>query len=220
MKNSMIVLLCLTSVLLSGCCDLWCNGDGLKGSGVSTTEDRDVAPFTALDVSGAYNVTITCGEEQKFVLTGDDNIVPLVITKVRGSKLHVYTDEKISPTTPLNIVLTCGSLNEITGSGLMNLDLFKVDNKNLKIELNGAGSIDAKGRTGRFDVTISGSGTIAATGLEAENVSVTINGAGQVGVFASRSLEAEINGTGSIEYSGEPASVQQQISGMGSLIKK
>jgi len=219
MRIPEIVLICLASALLSGCCDLFCNGAGLKGSGVAFTEERDLDAFSALDVAGAYSVKVTCGEEQSFSITGDDNIVPLVITKVRGSTLHVYTDEKISPETPMELVITCKDMSEVTGSGVMNLDLSRADNERLDISLNGAGTVAASGRTGSLRVTISGAGSLVAQDLKAEDVSVTINGTGNAAVFASRSLRAEINGTGHIGYAGEPRNVHQRISGMGSVSK-
>ena len=220
MKVLQITLVCLAAALLTGCWNHFgCGGDGVNGSGVELTETRDLTPFSALEFSGAFNVTATCGGEQSFVLTGDDNIVPLVITELRGTTLHVYTEGKTSSKIPLSVVLSCENLEDVTGSGVLNLDLSGVDNRRLAIGVNGAGGVNAKGKTGTLKVCISGTGSISVNDLIAEDVSVTINGAGSADVHSSRNLQVEINGTGSVRYSGEPENVSQKVSGMGTVTK-
>jgi hypothetical protein len=46
---------------------------------------------------------------------------------------------------------------------------------------------------------------------------VTISGSGSVSVHATNSLNAAIYGSGDIRYSGRPETVQQQITGSGSV---
>ncbi len=220
MKPIHLALIPILLAFTYGCCGCFDLRNAVKGSGVSMTEDRELATFTGIELAGAYGVSITCGEEQSFTITGDDNILPLIITEVRGSTLHVKSEKEINIESPLTIVISCNSLNEISAAGFVNLDIAGVDSDRFDIELNGAGILVASGRARNVDLSVAGTASIDTDGLEAETVSVTINGAGRAGVNASSALEATINGTGTIEYSGDPESVSQQVSGLGVIKRK
>ena len=59
-----------------------------------------------------------------------------------------------------------------------------------------------------------------AGGLKAENVRITVSGAGDAEVYASKSLHAVISGAGDVVYDGNPADVQREISGWGEVSPK
>ncbi len=220
MKSIQVLIFSILLVLACGCCECFNDRDAVKGSGVSMTEERELAAFTGLDLSGAYDVTITCGAAQRFTITGEDNILPLIVTEVKGDTLHVKPSEKISTKITIEIVIGCEMLNAIHAAGAVNLGIAEVDVDRFDIDLAGTASLGATGRAREVDLTVAGTADVDTNGLSAETVSVTINGAGHARVHASKSLNAVINGTGNITYSGNPENVSQNVSGLGVIIKK
>lgn len=220
MKPIHIALTSILLLLTYGCCGCSDFRDAIMGSGVSMTEERDLAAFSAIELAGAYEVSITCGEEQRFTITGDDNIVPLIVTEVREGMLHVKPSREISTEMPLTIVIGCESLKEFKAAGAVSADIAGVESDRLYVEINGTGSLVASGRAREVDLSVAGAASVDTNRLEAESVSVTINGAGRAGVHATSTLTATINGTGTIEYSGNPETVSQNVAGLGVIRRK
>lgn len=214
MKNTKwlgVIVLCL---LFGGCFE------SIKGSGVPLVEKREVGPFRSLVLDGSFAVKITCGMESSFEISGDDNIVPLVKTLIRGDGLRIFIDEKVSPDLELEVVLGTESLESLVSNGANSILLSNVSGANLDMELNGAGSITASGWTDNLSVCLSGAGSMNCSALEAKSVDVSLNGAASADVYASEELKAQINGVGSITYGGHPKKVEKSISGLGSLNAK
>jgi hypothetical protein len=90
----------------------------------------------------------------------------------------------------------------------------------LNCSIDGAASFTFDGTCTDASYAIDGTGTIDGKNLHCENVSATIDGAGSMSVYASASLKAKIDGTGTIDYYGNPASVEKNVSGLGSINSK
>ncbi len=198
----------------SGC------GGGVEGNGIAKTENRNVSVFSAIEVDGAFNVYVECSKKQKLEISGDSNILPHIVTKIRGNILQITTSKTICPKKLLEVRVSAENIDKVTVSGAVDLSIKGVDNNKLDLEINGAGDIEASGKTKNFRVDVSGSGDLKAKELKAENVEVSVNGAGNAVIYASKKLKAEINGAGDIIYFGNPRDVTQAVSGAGDIIKK
>lgn len=198
----------------SGC------GSGVEGNGIAKTESRNVSAFSKIEVDGAFNVQIECRKKQKLEVSGDSNILPHIITRIKGNILQITTSKTICPKKLLEVKISADNIEKVTVSGAVDLSIDGVDNNKLDLEIEGAGDIKASGKTKNFRVDVSGSGDLKAKDLKAENVEVSVNGAGNAVVNASKKLKAEINGAGDIAYYGNPKEVIQEISGAGDIIKK
>jgi hypothetical protein len=64
---------------------------------------------------------------------------------------------------------------------------------------------------------LGGSGNIYCDQLKAKAATVTLNGSGNITVYASESLDAAINGSADIRYSGSPARVNKNGKGSGNI---
>ncbi|MBU1182886.1 MAG: head GIN domain-containing protein [Pseudomonadota bacterium] len=198
----------------SGC------GDGVEGNGIAKKEIRKVDIFSSVEIDGAFNVYIECRKKQSLELSGDSNILPHIITRVKGNTLQITTGKTICPKVLLEVRISADNIEKAIASGAVDLSISGVNNNNLDIGVDGAGDIKAAGRTKNFKINVSGSGDVKAKDLKAENVEVSVNGAGSAVVYASRKLKAEINGAGDISYYGNPKEVSENISGVGDIIKK
>lgn len=218
-----IVSLCLSvlAFFLSGCNLITkCDPATVKGSGVEKTEQRDVGTFTAVDVSGACKVNITCGKTQSVEVSGDDNIVPLIKTEVRGGVLHVWNDEGYSPETDLVITIAAADVRAVNSSGASDVTIRDISNSEFSIDLSGAGSVQALGETGTLTIDLSGAADVDTQELRAKKVLIDVSGASNAEVFASEELSAEVSGVGNITYHGNPQIVKHEVSGVGNISKK
>ena len=85
-----------------------------------------------------------------------------------------------------------------------------------EIQLNGEGGVyfDFKGVVNSLNAKISGAGHLDAEKLESQNVIFRIEGIGSGTVFATKTLDASIEGVGKIRYKGNPE-VKKNVEGIG-----
>jgi hypothetical protein len=105
----------------------------------------------------------------------------------------------------------------ISGSGNIKLEALKV--QHLESKISGSGNIQASGEADEHDIKIAGSGNVRADGLETGTTRVTVSGSGSAWVHAKDHLEVKITGSGSVKYSGQPSTIEQQIRGSGKVQK-
>lgn len=218
------------------------SGERVDGSGRVIEEARDVGGFTALRISGPFNVELKASDRDGVTVRIDDNLAPLVETRVTADERAVL-EIGVRPgasfrtsRTPV-VVVHFRTLNEMVlrGSGDVRVD--RIDGEDFVLSMSGsadariesmnarrlavvlAGSGDLAVERGRADeqaYKLSGSGNVRAGRLEGRHVIVSITGSGNVDVSAVETLDATIAGSGDITYRGSPR-VTQRIAGSGSV---
>ncbi|MBD0325659.1 MAG: DUF2807 domain-containing protein [Pyrinomonadaceae bacterium] len=216
--KKMILLLLLVS--FGAGCHSGVFGKGVRGSGNRVTEKRDVASFLAIEVSGNYEVEITAQKERSLEITGDDNILPLVTTEVKGNVLHIGSSKSFNANRPITLKITVPDLEDISSSGASKITVSNIKNSELGIDSSGASKIWITGETQKLRIGTSGASNIEAKDLHAEKVSVQSSGAGYVSVYATEQLEASASGAARIDYYGNPANVKPEVSGASSVNKR
>jgi hypothetical protein len=188
------------------------------GSGVEATQARSVPPFSALDLTGANNVTVNVGARQSVIVHGDNNLLGRVTTRVQaGSLLIGNTPGNFSAKAPMFVAVTVPSLDAITLTGSGDITVRGLNNQSLTVALVGAGNIRANGTTTRLDVTIGGAGNTMLGQLTARDANATVAGNGTISLTATHSLTASIPGTGAILYGGNPPHVTATATGSGTV---
>ena len=186
---------------------------GVKGSGNAATEKRDVSGFTAVDVSGVFQVEIVAQKDFAVEVDADDNLLPLVRTDARGGTLHISTEGRVSPKSPLRVRILAPDIDNVEASGASKVSLNGVKNSALGIDSSGASKISVEGTTRTLTVDVSGASNIDASNLTAENANVDASGASHVTVNASNDVQADASGASKIYYSGTPKNVSKKASG-------
>jgi len=214
---------------------------GVKGSGISKTETRDLPEFTAIRIDYPAEIYIQQGEKQSVTISADDNLLPQLRMNVSGGVLTLTSNEssfrrRVNPTMPVEIEITVKDLREIsyptagrvriedfqTDALKINVDgageLFLVDVTigRLAVDLNGAGSVAADGTGDSLVLRVDGVGSFRGADLSVGTAQVTINGAGSATVWVKERLTVDINGIGSVNYYGSPT-VHQNVGGLGSV---
>jgi hypothetical protein len=235
--KSLFSFLALGLVLVTAC---GFNLVPTRGSGNVVTEARTVSNFHQIDLTGAGEVNITQGDTESLTIETDDNILPLIVTRVDNGLLSIGLDPNRTGLSiaPTRIVFTVAVKNldslkvsgagniraqalksdnlAVTTSGAGNITLGPVQAKTLNLRLSGAGNVTVSGQVESQDAALSGLGNYNAADLSSTNAKVALSGAGSATVWATGTLNAQISGAGSINYYGSPQ-VSQNISGVGSI---
>jgi len=168
-------------------------GINVSGSGDVIVETKITARELDLKVSGSGSL------EGEIQVTGE------VEANVSGSG-HI------------NLKGKCQNFDSnVSGSG----KIFLVANvtERALFGVSGSGKIEAQGTANTVKVSISGSGKLLAANLETNKCDVRISGSGDVEINVKSDLDAQISGSGSVSYKGNPMHLNTHSSGSGTVRK-
>jgi len=205
------------SLFTVGCTSAW--ADSVKGSGVAKTEARDVGAFTRIRLDGSADVKVTIGDKPSLTVSGDDNILPLIDTKVEDNQLVITSHQSISPKLPLKVEITTPSLGAFAINGSGDVKITGLNEKEFAASIRGSGDMTATGAADSLKVEIKGSGDAKLDGLTAKTAAVSVSGSGDVQVNASDSLTATVAGSGDVHYKGDPKELVKSVAGSGSVTR-
>ena len=214
---SCLVVLCLASL---ACATSTKETTSMVGSGKVVSEDRNVTGFTGISLRGSAEVEVSIGTSESVTVSADDNILPLIETRIEAGNLVIQTKPNTNITTsnPIRVVVVMKTLERVSLSGSGKIDVTRMSGKKLEVLLPGSGEISISGTADAVDISLTGSGTISCADLKAYSVSASINGSGTISVYASSSLDASISGSGTIQYAGNPADIKRTINGSGNIV--
>jgi len=195
-------------------------GPGVQGSGVRKSEKRELPAFKSIESEGAYQVAVNCQKPQSFEIEGDDNILPLINTEVRDGVLYVKSPKPYHSSKPVSLAIALPDLESIRSNGAGQFQITDLKNENFEIHSSGAASFTAAGQTKSVKIESSGVGRIDTNNLRAETAEVTVSGAATVDVYGSERLDVNVSGVGRVTYSGNPKTVNKNVSGVGSVSQK
>ena len=196
-----------------------CDDGKIIGSGVAKTEVRPVGDFDEIELRGQGSIELSFGAPQPLEVTADDNVLPLVKTDSRGRRLVVQIDGSIRTEVGVVLKATIRDIKVVSCTGAARVNLDGVQNEDLLIEVNGAGTVGARGTTDNLTVSTTGAGHIQAGELQARNVDITVTGTGSVVTHATEKLKVDITGAGVVRYSGDPE-LQKSVHGLGMVTKE
>jgi hypothetical protein len=107
--------------------------------------------------------------------------------------------------------------SDVSGSGKVILSAI-IDNT-ADFGISGSGRIEASGSADNVKTAISGSGKVLAANLETNRCDIRISGSGDVEINVKNELDANISGSGSVSYRGNPKKVNSHASGSGKVRK-
>ena len=194
----------------------------VKGSGVASTQRRDVGTFVGVGLAAPFAVVLRAASREAIEIVADDNILPLVQTQLKGSgnerslQIDLPRDTRVEPRTPIVITVDYVRLQDLAIGGSGKIDLAGLDAERLSVAIGGSGTFRADGRARTLSVSIGGSGRCDAERLVAADVSVSIGGSGDARVRAETALSASIAGSGDLYHAGA-AVPQAAIVGSGRI---
>ncbi len=208
-----ILLPALTLLLLFSA---GCDWHGIRGNGTIKTETRPVTAFTQIDAGGFYELEWHPGPPS-FSLTTDENLLSHVTTSMSGDQLKIGMEGPIAPSGGIKIIVTSPSLNTAELSGAVEFAAKPLSGPKFVIDTSGAAKITLSGKVGRLLANLTGASKLEAADLPADDVELSVTGAGKADVTARNSLRAAITGAGKVTYGGNPKAVEKKITGAGKI---
>ncbi len=242
MKKSILLAIIGFGLLLFSSCrcmdDWWDDhGHGRDGSGDIVQEHRDVGAFHQIRMEGSMKIYITQGPYEPILLEGDDNILPIIDTRVMDGRLIIDSDHPYNSNRGIRVYVTMENIDqlvidgsgamygenpittdqlrlEIEGSGRFDLDVSAQD---IISRLDGSGQFLLRGTADSHDINVDGSGQLKAGDLVTDHYEINVDGSAICRIYVRESLDVYINGAGIVYYRGNPATVHSQINGAGKV---
>jgi len=170
-------------------------------------------------LDGIVSLQLKQGSTPSLVVSGDKRYVPKVTVVQNGDTLRIGTDLRgvHMNNTQLRAELTLPNLREFVSAGVGAAELSGFSGDDLRVSLEGAGSVNMASRYKHMDARLSGVGSMTVNAGDAERVDVNLKGAGQIVISGqSKNLNAKLGGIGSLDAQGLRAdSVEVDMSGLG-----
>ena len=208
------------------------------GNGAITKSTRNVGSYEKINVSGPFDIRMVSGQQGSVSVEADNNIIDFVVTEVKGGVLNIAPEKgklfkssrgnKVIIKVPVNTIsevalLGSGNVNsrttfkndiKVTLDGSGTIDLM-VECANAEVVILGSGDIKIKGKTQNLKCLVVGSGAIKATEFEAQDTEVTVSGSGSADIYTNHALTGRITGSGSVAFSGNPKEKDLKRTGSG-----
>ncbi|MGL5878176.1 MAG: GIN domain-containing protein, partial [Xenococcaceae cyanobacterium] len=178
--------------------------------------------YNAIEVFGSYELEVSSQHLPSFQISGDDNILPLIITEVRNNILYIRVTNNvgISPRIKLKIRTSSDRIEKISTDGVNSLKVFQIGDRTFNLKQLGTGKTEIFGQTNNLAIDINGTVTVNSQNLFSQQASVKLLGTATVNVHAYEQLSVQILGVGTVNYYGNPSQINKQILGIGSLNKR
>jgi hypothetical protein len=235
MKRSLLPIV-ISSLFLFSCEDL----NQIQGEGMVVQEFREISTFHSVVLEIQADVFMGLTTEQADIeLIGQQNILDLIDLTVVNGVLYIKAYERFRTNEDLQLFIGPTMLASISNRGSgdiqslfqLQLDDLEIENTgsgdirlglqadDLEIEIRGSGDIDLMGSAESMELDIYSSGDLSAFDMITEDAEIAIYGSGNAEVHVYDLLIANIFGSGSVHYQGNPQ-IFSQISGSGSLVNR
>lgn len=235
MNKIKVLIGLLVIVLLVGCAQVT-----ITGSGNVITQEEDLDGFDKVDISSAFVVDITQGEDFSVVIRADDNLIEHLEVVKSGSTLKIGLDPTkwyiindatmeadVSMPELVGIDLSGSSIARLSGfESSKSLVVDISGNSNLQggmqagdtsMDTSGNSSVTLSGSAGDITVDASGSSQVDLADFTASNGSVNASGGSTVTVNLSGRLDVDASGSSDVYYLGEPELGRIETSGSSSI---
>ncbi len=216
-------------------------GESISGSGNLVTESRPVGSFDRVQMAIPGNLEIQQGPAESLTVSGEDNLLPLLVTDVSGGKLTIgfKPGSNIRTHRPIQITLMVKNLKELqssssgkvvvrpittsdfhlilSSSGDIAIEEIQADK--ITADLSSSGNIVTSGKANQLDLRVTSSGSFQAGDLQVQEAAVRLTSSGDVTIWVVGDLNANISSSGNIAYYGNPT-VNSSLTSSGQLIAR
>jgi hypothetical protein len=178
--------------------------DRVRGSGVGSKVRRPIPAFSRLEVRGSVRAEVEVGKPSSVELIGDDNLLPLVTTRVHAGTLVIGSDQVLKATQPLVARITTPSLDGVALAAASSGFVRGVKAEHFVARLVGATELHAEGTSRRLEVVVKGAARAKLKGLTVQAAHVTTSEAARVELGGVETLEVNQKGPSVVTYEGSP----------------
>lgn len=205
-------------LLTLAACILACSACTSDDRSTVTTELRTVPNFSKVSAGGALEMDIKIGSPQSLTIECNKDSMPDIDTVVNEDELSISVEDDAKPT-HLAVHIVVPNLDSLELAGSTKAIVVGVKAKSFELDTAGSSKVKIQGAADALDIELSGSSKAELAELQTKTCSIQISGSGDADIYASQSVDASINGAGSIKVHGNPPKVNQQIAGSGTIEK-
>jgi hypothetical protein len=213
---------------------------GEKGNGNVKKQNREVGSFTAISAGSGIDVYLMQGDKESVIVEADENLLDLIVTRVKGDKLIIKTEDPIRRAKKLDVYVTFVDVKEISvssGSDLESRNMLKFGVLDISVSSGADAELDLQAEdltcsvSSGADANLSGSAEsfygkassgsdLRASELKAKICKAKASSGGDVSVYASESIEASASSGGDVNYYGNPTKVNVSSSSGGDVNRR
>lgn len=174
----------------------------------AVSENRAIdARVVKIKLDGVINLNIKQGPTASLVVYGEKQQVSKVTTRVHGDTLVIETEDRHRSwhfgngnKGKLRAELVLPKMNEFTSHGVGSTDVSGFSGDQVKLVLDGAGSITVTSNYKSVDARLGGVGSMKLNTGNSDKVDLNLRGAGSIEINGdSKMLRASLGGVGSLE---------------------
>jgi len=246
MKNQFLVLsIFLSTLLLSSCVTINLNRanasssskNQVKGSGELVTKVVEIDSFSEINLAVVFDVELIQGDEEKVVITVDDNLQGYISVETQNNQLRVSKTKGAPNFRKSNgqiqvylkniNQLTNASVGNLSTSSVLVLDELYVKNSavgNTKLDLNvqdleivnsAVGHLSLTGDCENFKFVNSAVGHVKAKDFEVSYLNLKNTAVGNTAINASKEASVKNSAVGNLSIYGNPEIIEFKNSGVG-----
>ena len=185
-------------------------------------QERTIPIYSQIKVLGNADVVLTEGEVGQIKVETSENVLPYVITEVKGETLVVKLKHYgVSYVPKLKVYVPIDEkFNKITIAGKGDVTLgehFSIELQTLEVIIKIQGNVQLQGKTEVLKVSVLGSGNFQGKELLTHKGTLSISGTGNIEASVSEEVQAKITGYGHIIIFGNPSKKDTDIKGSGKI---
>lgn len=162
-------------------------------------ESRIVTEFQQVVVTADFNIKLDYAISPKVTVEAESNLLPYIITEVKGKTLNIYVEKKsrLAPNYPITITLSTSMLNKLQFKGEGNINADGIPSDKMDLSLAGKGQCNITNlKTGSLKIAAAGDFDLSMKDVMsnggvkitmADNVTANINN------FTAPKIEVEAN---------------------------
>jgi hypothetical protein len=181
----------------------------IEGSGNLATEKRDLTAFNKLAAHHGIQVQIEEGVGDSLRVETDDNLLPLVETKIDNETLHVQVKGSLKTRKPIRVTVSAKQLSDISASSSARITGAQANDRNVYFRADSSGEVVIdEARGDRVDLAASSSGGVTAKSVACKKLSVMANSSGRVAASGNAD-EQQVDVSSSGMYNGGDLTTRQ-----------
>jgi len=241
MKILRILSLLVAMSILFTACKKDDQDNCIQGNGDLTVDTRDIGYFNMVYAVGAFDISFSQTTNTRIDLFGDSNVFPVIQTTIDDNLLFIRSvkDQCYSTQNNIEVTLTAPEFRGVTMNGAGKIEAHNINNYDLYYETDGSVNINSSfdveyfraaiygtgnaslvGSADQAELIIAGTGSMLASLLEVDQCEITITGVGDVRIHVNEILDVTITGSGNVYYTGDPGTINTNITGTGQVIKE
>ena len=185
-------------------------------------QERTVSAYSQIEILGSADVVLTEGEVGQIKVETYENVLPYVITEVKGETLVIKLKHYgFSYVPKLKVYVPIDEkFNKITIAGKGDVTLgehFSIELQTLEVIIKIQGNVQLQGKTEVLKVSVLGSGNFQGKELHTHKGTLSISVTGNIEATVSEEVQAKITGYGNISIFGNPSKKDTDIKGSGKI---